>query len=295
MRGGTYVRCLALGLLQTLIGWSYVCVHSAQVEGCPAAAPGDSQDIAIVIDSIELQEDVALTPEMRARLLDELKSKSFHASSAADTDWQGKVGQEIRTPLQDQGYFTVLVDVVSGLIRAEPHRLHYWVSVRTESGLQYRLGEVRFENALGFTDRALRPEIPLQKGELFDVSSVREGLKRIARLYNRRGYIDATIEAQFAIDSEAHQVDMTFMLDPGVQYRIGAVQVRGWSAAAEKLLRSKFEFGQVFDGTALGEFFAENKTLLPRGATAENGVTITRDVQNGTVGIVFEHRVCALP
>ncbi len=283
MRGGAYVRCLALGLLQTLIGSSYVCVHSAQVEGCPAAAAGDSQDIAIVIDSIELQEDAALTPEMRARLLYELKSKSFHASSAADTDWQGKVGQEIRTPLQDQGYFTVLVDVVSGLIRAEPHRLHYWVSVRTESGLQYRLGEVRFENALGFTDRALRPEIPLQS------------LKRIARLYNRRGYIDATIEAQFAIDSEAHQVDMTFMLDPGVQYRIGAVQVRGWSAAAEKLLRSKFEFGQVFDGTALGEFFAENKTLLPRGATAENGVTITRDVQNSTVGIVFEHRVCALP
>jgi outer membrane protein assembly factor BamA len=295
MRGRTYGRCLALGLLQILIGSPYVCVRAAQIERCPASASGNSQNIAVVIDSVELQEDAALTPEIRARLLDELKGKSFHASSAADTDWQGKVAQEIRTPLQDQGYFTVFVDVASGLIRALPGRLHYWITVQVESGLQYRLGEVRFENALGLTDRLLRPEIPLRKGEVFNVSSIREGLMRITRLYSRRGYVDATIEPEFAINSEAHQIDITFKLDPGIQYRIGGVQVRGWSAATEKLLRSKFELGRVFDGVALNEFFEENKTLLPSDASAENSVRITRDAQSGMVDIVFDHRACQAP
>jgi outer membrane translocation and assembly module TamA len=295
MRGRAYVRCLALGLLQILIGSPYVCVRAAQIERCPAGASGNSQNIAVVIDSIELQEDAALTPEIRARLLDELKGKSFHASSAADTDWQGKVAQEIRTPLQDQGYFTVFVDVASGLIRALPGRLHYWITVQVESGLQCRLGEVRFENALGLTDRVLRPEIPLRKGEVFNVSSIREGLMRITRLYSRRGYVDATIEPQFAIDSDSHQIDIAFEVDPGIQYRIGAMQIRGWSAEAEEVLRSKFESGQVFDGTALNEFFVENKSVLPSGVTAENSVAIERVAHNGTVGIVFEHRACKMP
>ena len=292
MRGGTFTRGVAVASLQILISSFHVCVHAAQIEGCPAAARGDSHDIAIVIDSVELPEDAALTPEIRAHLLGELKSKSFHASSSADSNWQNEIGQEVRVQLQDQGYFKVLVDVASGLIRAEPSRLHYWVTVQVESGLQYRLGEVRFENASMFTDRALRPEVPLREGDVFSASAIREGLMRITRLYGKHGYVDTAIEPQFSIDSDVQRIDIVFRLDPGIQYRIGSVQVRGWSAAAERLVRSKFEFGQVFDATALREFFEENKKVLPSGVIAEKSVAITRDPSTGTVGIVFENRRC---
>jgi outer membrane translocation and assembly module TamA len=295
MLGEMRCCCLALGLVQTLFWSTSVCGHPIQDDGCAAQSPSDPQPLAIAIDSVEFQADEVLTPEIRARLIDELKGGSFHASSAADTDWQAEVRQKILTPLQDQGYFKTVVDITSGLIRADPGRLHYWVTVQVESGTQYRLGEVRFENVAELSDRALRPEIPLRNGELFNVSSIREGLKRITSLYGSRGYIDATIEPQFAIDSQSHQIDITFKVAPGIQYRIGPVQIRGWSAEAEKLFRSKFEWGQVFDWTALSEFFAENKTVLRSGATLENNVTLVRDAHNGRVGINFERRPCHAP
>jgi outer membrane protein assembly factor BamA len=295
MRGGTYGRCLALGLLQALIWLPSICAQSNQDDGCPAVSLASPQAATIVIDSMEFKGDAALTPKSLVRWRDELKRRSFHASSAADTDWRDQVGEEVRTLIQDEGYFQVLVDVAAGLIRAEPDRLHYWLTVRVDSGPQYRLGEVRFENGAELADRTLRPQFPLRKGELFNVSSIREGLSRITRLYGSRGYIDATIEPQFDIDSEAHQINITFKFDPGVQYRIGAVQIRGWSVEVEKLLRSKFASDQVFDSTALSEFFAENKTLLPGDATLERNVTLVRDAHNGRVGIDFERVACQTP
>lgn len=295
MHGGRYVRCLTLGLLQSLISSSAVFPYWIQDEGCRPLQPGDSRSTSVAIDSLEFAEDAALTPEMRTRLVDEIKHRHFHASSSADADWQRELEQEIRTPFQEQGYFRVLVDLTSGLIRAELHRLHYWVAVHIESGPQYRLGEVRFENALGFTNQVLRPEIPLQERDLFNVSSVRQGLRRITSMYGRYGYVDATIEPRFDIDDESHRIDMTLKVDVGAQYTVGTLTIHGLDAPSEKLLRSKLEVGGVFDGTAVNEFFETNRASLPSGITAENGVTIGRDSANHTVNIVFEHRVCATP
>lgn len=295
MRHGTYVRCLTLGLLHILIWSSSVCAQSNQGDGCPAHSPADPQSAAIVIDSIEFQEGTGLKPDIRTRLVDELKHRGFHATSAADTDWQSELRNEIRVPLEEQGYFKVVVDVTSGLVRAEPHRLHYWVSIRTESGPQFHLGEVRFENATEFNENVLREQLPMQRGDLFSAPKVREALDNIRRLYLKRGYIEFTAELTTDIDSNARRIDLTFKVDPSVQYRVGAVEIRGLNAAAEKVLRSKLETGQVFDGTVLNEFFTANGALLPSGMSLQNGVTFARDVQGRTVNVVFEHRVCPMP
>jgi hypothetical protein len=295
MRHGKYVRCLALGLLQTLVWSSFVCAQSNQDDGCPAHSLVDPQSAVIVIDSIEFQEGTGLTPDIRTRLVDELKHRSFHASSPADTDWQSELRDEIRVPLEEQGYFKIVVDVTSGLVRAEPHRLHYWVSVRTESGPQFHLGEVRFENATEFSENVLIAQLPMQRGDLFSAPKVREALDNIRRLYLKRGYIAFTSELITDIDSNAHRIDLTVKVDPSVQYRVGAVEIRGLNAPAEKLLRSKLETGQGFDGTVLNEFFTANGALLPSGMSLQNGVTIARDVQGRMVNVVFEHRVCPTP
>ena len=294
MRGGPLVSCLTSGLLQGLVCCSSAFPESSQDEGCPVVQAQGSTGIAIAIDSLEFEENAALTPEVRARLVDWSKNHDFHASSAADTDWQSELWEEIRTPFEDQGYFKIVVDFTSGLIRAEPHRLYYWVAVHIKSGPQYHLGEVRFENASGFTETALRAQVPLQQGDLFRAPKVREGLDNLRRLYVKLGYIDFTTEAQTDIDDSAHRIDLTLRLSLGAQYRIGALTVRGFDTATEKTLRSKFDIGQVFDVTAVHEFFKANSASLPSGTTEENGVTIARDAQRGTVGVVFEQRVCPI-
>jgi len=288
---GTYARCFAFGLLQILFNSSGVSVQAAQVEGCPAAAPVDSQGVVIVIDSVELQDEPALTPEIRVRVLKDFKQGDLHASSAADMVWRDELAEKVQLALQDQGYFKALVDVTSGLIRAEVQRLHYWVSVQAEAGPQYRLGGVKFENVAEFDQSKLRAQLPLEEGDLFSVPKVREALDNLRRLYGKLGYIDFTAEPQTDIDEDAHRIDLTLKLNVGSQYRLRSVTILGFDAAVEKRLRSKFEAGEVFDPTTVDEFLEANRSAL-NGASAENSVAIVRDIQNGAVDLLFQPRMC---
>jgi hypothetical protein len=295
MRGGTYIYCVPLVLLQALTWSSSACAQFIRDKGCPADPQVNSQRAAIVIESLEFDEEVSPAPEIRARLVEEFKQRGFHANSAADRDWEGELGEEIRTAFQDQGYFRVIVDPTFGLIRAEASRLHYWVSVQVESGPQYRLGEVRFENTAGFTEKVLRPQLPLQQGDLFSASQVRKGLENLTRLYSKVGYIDFTMEAQFDIRDETLRIDLTLRLDAGPKYNVGSLGIYGFDGGTERLLRTTFEVGQVLDGTAVHEFFKANSASLLSGTSEVNGVTIERNTQDATVDIVFTNRLCGTP
>src|SRR6266436_5302798 len=196
MRCGTYVRCLALGLIPTLAWSARVCAQSSQAEGCVVRGPSDPQSAAIVIDSLEFQDDAGLTPEMRGPLVDKLTHRTFHVRSAEDAGWQDELRDEIRRPLQEPGT---------------------------------------------------------------------------------------------TIDEDARRIDLTLKLEVGAQYRVGALAIHGFDSEAEKFLKSKFEVGQVFDATAVHEFFRANRAVWMSGTHAENGLTLARDASSGTVGLVFEH------
>ena len=291
MSGGI-LRFMMLGLIFPLL-WS-LSVHgqSNREEGCPAYSTANPQSVAVAVDSVEFEADAGLTPEIRARLVDDFKHGNFHASSSIDMDWQHGLANQARLLLQEQGYFRALVDVSAGLIRAEARRLHYWVSVKAESGPQYRLRRVKFENAMEFSESKLRMQLHLEEGDLFNVPKVREALGNLGRLYGRLGYIDFTTEVQTDLDEDVHRIDLTLKLDVATQYRVRSVTIHGFGSAVEKALTSKFEAGQIFDGTAINDFFKANSAALPKGTSLENGLAIVRDVQNGAVDLVFEPHGC---
>ena len=291
MSGGI-LRFMMLGLIFPLLGSLSVHGQSNRGEGCPAYSTANPQSVAVAVDSVEFEADAELTPEIRARLVDDFKHGNFHAGSSIDMDWQHGLANQARLLLQEQGYFRALVDVSTGLIRAEARRLHYWVSVKAESGPQYRLRRVKFENAMEFSESKLRTQLHLEEGDLFNVSKVREALGNLGRLYGRLGYIDFTTEVQTDLDEDVHRIDLTLKLDVVTQYRVRSVTIHGFGSAVEKALVSKFEAGQIFDGTAINDFFKANSAALPKGTSLENGLAIVRDVQNGAVDLVFEPHGC---
>jgi len=282
---------MMLGLIFPL-PWSHSVRAQSNREECPAFSIANPQSVSVVIDSVEFQPEPGLTPEMRALLVDDFRHGNFVANSAADMDWREGLAEKVRFALQEQGYFKALVDITSGLIRAEAKDLHYWVSVQAESGPQYRLRKVKFANATEFSESKLRTQLQLEEGDLFSVPKVREALGNLGRLYGRLGYIDFTTEVQTDIDEEVHSIDLTLKLDVAKQYRVRSVTIHGFDTAVEKRLRSKFVAGQIFDSTAVNDFFKTNSAALPKDTSAENGLAIVRDLKNGAVDLVFEPRKC---
>jgi len=143
-----------------------------------------------------------------------------------------------------------------------------------------------------FSESRLRTQLHLEEGDLFNVPKVREALGNLGRLYGRLGYIDFTTEVQTDLDEDVHRIDLTLKLDVVTQYRVRSVTIHGFGTALEKALTSKFEAGQIFDGTAVNDFFKANSAALPKGTSAENGSAIVRDVQNGAVDLFFEPPRC---
>lgn len=288
MLRGPCRKFVALELLQVLFGFVCVCAVPIQDDGCKVHSPSA---FAVVIDSVEFEADAALTAEDRARLADDFKQGHLEASSGMDMEWRHGLANQVRFLLQDRGYFRASVEITAGLVRAEAHRTHYWVSVQAESGSQYRLGAVKFRNAPLFSENKLRTQLELREGDLFNAGKVREALDNLTRLYGKLGYIDLTVDAQTDIDDDARRIDLTLALEVGTQYRVRSVTIRGFDGPTEKRLRS-FEIGQVFDGGAVHEFFSENREALPKGTSDENSVQIIRDSQNGEVDVTFEPRAC---
>ena len=233
---------------------------------------------------MDFSPDSELPVELRPQIIERVKEASFSSSIETSANWVNDLAELIREPSQNAGYFKAVVDVNTGLVKAEALRLHYWASIDVKTGAQYRLGSVRFKTAPQFPESVLREAIPLNDGDIFDVSKIRAGLDGIRRLYASLGYIYAIVEPQTTVADAANRIDINFNVEPGAQYRIARVDLLGFEPATANLVRSKLAPGEVFDGRVLDEFLSANQHLR------YEGVTIRRDINAHLVSISINAR-----
>ena len=155
----------------------------------------------------------------------------YAAPGEPDSSWIGVPTNEILGTLQSHGYSKALVEPTSFLVRAEFRERFYALQFRIVSGPQFQLGEIRFRNAEVFSSTELREVFPLRKGDMFDISKIREGLESISRLYFRKGYADVVAGPETTEDKRT--VDVLIRIDEGMQYRIRGVDVLGLPKRAE--------------------------------------------------------------
>ena len=254
--------------------------------GCSTGpAPGNpDSETQIILDSVEFAGQSDVPTEIQEKLLHAVRElhESLNSDSAPNASWLEDVKESVRLAAQNLGHFRVLVDATTGLIRAEPRRVHYWISLDVKLGPKYVLGDMSFSKSSEFPEGVLRKEFALQRGDIFDVSKIREGIQRISRLYGKRGYIDMTAEAEFQIHDDDSEIDLNLKIDQGGQYRIKSVEIRGVDGTLENLLLSRLQPGQVFDSTVMHAL---------NGVPSENA-RIWRDVRNSTVEVVIGTQSC---
>ena len=251
-----------------------------------------SEEIKVRITSVEFPVGDTLPDEIRVQLRRNVEEQVFSvAAGTPDTDWLDELNEVVvREVLADAGYFRAQRSMTPYLIRAEGPQRFYTVRIEAESGLQYRLGEVRFSNVKAFTQDDLRKQVRLLTGEIFDVAKIREAIESIVTLYSTKGYIDATIEPRMKFDDEKQQIDVMMKLSEEAQYLVGTVEILGVEDGAKNRLVARLHPGRIFDASILRSFVEENVSTLPDGASTERNVNLHRDTHERTVDIVLDVR-----
>jgi len=128
------------------------------------------------------------------------------------------------------------------------------VTFRIREGVQYRLGEVRFEGNELYPDTRLRRGIALARGDVFNARTFREGLRAVEDLYHQRGYIDARLASPGQLernrDPGARRVDFTINVREGEPVIVEDIEIHGNELTYERVIRREItlEPGRRLDG-----------------------------------------------
>jgi outer membrane protein assembly factor BamA len=253
-----------------------------------------TERIKITVTDVEFRGGNPLSDTVQAQLVSDIQQlKLTVALSQADSGWLFEVENPVREAMGNLGYFRVGVTATPYLVLATPQERRYGVSVEIESGPQYRFGELQVSGATVFPADELRDQFLLHRGELFDVAKICQGLESIARLYGSKGYIDVTPEPDTTVvDQENGIIDVLIKVDEGGQYHVRTVETHGLDPKTERLLKSRFEPGQVFDSIAFMKFFDERKAAFPRGVSVNDAIHVRRDVEDASVDLTADFRPC---
>lgn len=199
------------------------------------------------------------------RAIQELIISAIRRQSLHDySGWVDELAEVIvRGSFLENGYFRVDVSANAELLSQTASLEHFALIVWVDPGPQYRLGRMQFRSAdpdrqLVFPTEELRALVPLRDGDIFNVMKLRQAFDSLRRLYATSGWIDFTPNPKFDIDDAAKRIDLTLQLDQEKQYRVGNIDIWGENPAAERIVRSTFKSGEIFDGYLVDRFYAEN-------------------------------------
>jgi outer membrane protein assembly factor BamA len=130
----------------------------------------------------------------------------------------------------------------------------------------------------------LRKSIPLNDGDVFGATPIRDGLDALKHLYTSQGYIEFVATPMTEVDDESRTISVMMELIEGKQFHVRTIEVQGLDPQTKSLLKWRIQPGDVFNEELFKDFFADNKDLLPAGASPENA-NLTKSEKYGTVDI----------
>lgn len=260
--------------------------QSAQVDDTPYRKA--------IVDRIDFDEPIHLSDADIRQVIDNLNQAEVRADSPGWIDELREVG--LHEVWQDGGYFEAKANVTARSVDANASEEHFVVTAHVDEGLQYHLGDIRFEGDSTVPETEVREAIPLREGELFSVSKVREGIQSLTKLFGSHGYIDFTVVPRTEVDQNLQRISLVMHLDTQKQFRVGKIDVVGLDPTLEAQVRSIVRPGEIFNPATLDEFFKDRKAVLLSGLYPTDAYispyTAKRNVRTGIVDLTFDFRSC---
>jgi beta-lactamase regulating signal transducer with metallopeptidase domain len=188
--------------------------NSAQRAIASAAHPATK----FVLGDLKIEGDVHDRDEIRNRILKAWKDREYDDSKELV---DAVMGVGIRGDFQERGYFKVIAqDPVSRPLGVSDGKQRILVIASITEGDQFRLRTLTIQivapdHVLSIPVATLRDQFHLRNGDLFNMTEIRAGLKRVKQLYVSRGYANSSTEPDTEIDDVSHSIDLILRITEG--------------------------------------------------------------------------------
>jgi outer membrane protein assembly factor BamA len=139
---------------------------------------------------------------------------------------------------------------------ANPKETDVSVSFPVNEGSQYRWEKADWSGNQSLSAEQLDGLLAMKPGELANLSKIDAGIEAVQKSYEKRGYVDATIQSKSEINDQSKQVRYEFALQEGLQYHFSQVHFQGLpdKMVAQLVKKWRMKPGDAFDSTYAADF-----------------------------------------
>ena len=158
---------------------------------------------------------------------------------------------------QSEGFLDAVVDA-SGT-RVSPSGKSADLVVRISEGPKYLIGAITFAGHPLLDRKELLDALALKPGAALTPFIVDEMQRTLRGFYRSKGYFAATVEARADRTRAKGGVPVTFVCEPGLRFRVGAVVPRGTDRLSPEFIEKRFASltGKPYDPAKLQERYRE--------------------------------------
>ena len=186
-------------------------------------------------------------------VLENLLSRTYDATKLQEDT------ERVRDAYQQKGFFKALVQDPKTQVRDTSPGFPWLfrkggkamdITIPVEEGATYRLTAINFHGNKALNNNAaLRRLFPMKDGELFNVESVRKGIKNLREAYGEFGYINFTSVPDTKLDEDKHLITLDIDLDEGKPFSVRRIEFQGNTTTRDKVIRRELalEEGGVYN------------------------------------------------
>ncbi|MGH9842935.1 MAG: POTRA domain-containing protein [Blastocatellia bacterium] len=165
------------------------------------------------------------------------------------------------------------------------------VKIAVDPGVAYLWEKAVWSGAKLIPPAQLDQLLAMQAGEVASGQKLDAGLAAVVRAYGKQGYAGLQLQPAPEFNDAGRRVTLNIVVNEGPQFRMGALDVAGLSAASAAMFKELWRLkpGDVYDATYLGEFL---KRLVDAGGIPADQVSrikpaVKPDAQKRTVDVVI--------
>ncbi|MDC3286835.1 outer membrane protein assembly factor BamA [Alphaproteobacteria bacterium] len=139
-----------------------------------------------------------------------------------------------------RGYANIDIKRVQGGLL--PDRSGFALVFEVNEGTRYKLRDISFTSQITDIDvTPFRDDIPLEKGDWYDVKGLEQGLLNVTNSLGNLGYAFVDVRPEINIDSDGDELDIEISIGEGRKNYIERIEVVNNSRTKDSVIRREFE------------------------------------------------------